>query len=117
MEHLAAPRTNAHVVARVAIDEVKQLAALGIPLDTMHGPAVLNADIAASMDDAGIKVQNAKVNLGQTSIEASGTAKQVQFQSTLVLGELGRLFRVASRPEGTARLGGSVSYTSADGYR
>src|ERR1019366_1345902 len=83
MDHLAAPSTTAHVVARLAIDEVKQLAALGIPLDTAHGPAVLNADITASMDDGGLKVQNAKVNLGQTNIEANGTTRQVQFQSTL----------------------------------
>jgi translocation and assembly module TamB len=117
MDHLAAPSTTAHVVARLAIDEVKQLAALGIPLDTAHGPAVLNADITASMDDGGIKVQNAKVNLGQTNIEASGTIRQVQFQSTLALGELGRLFRVAARPEGTVRLGGSASYTNTNDYR
>src|ERR1035437_8922509 len=121
MEHLVAaggvPRVAAHMVARLAIDEVKQLAALGIPLDTAHGPAVLNADITASMDDAGLKVQNAKVNLGQTNIEANGTTRQVQFQSTLALGELGRLFRVAARPDGTARLGGSASYTNANDYR
>lgn len=117
MEHLAAPRTNAHVVARVAIDEVAQLVALGIPLDTAHGPAVVNADITASMDDAGLNVQNAKVNLGQTNIEASGTTKQVQFQSMLALGELGRLFRVAGGPEGAVRFGGSASYTNANDYR
>src|ERR1035437_3088303 len=116
MEHLVAPRTNVHMIARLAVDEVKQLAALGIPLDTAHGPAILNADITASMDDAGVKVQNAKVNLGQTNIEASGTTRQVQFQSTLALDELGRLFRVAARPDGTARLGGSASYTNANDY-
>ena len=117
MEHLVSPRTNAHVVARVALDEVKQLASLGIPLDTVHGPADLNADVTASMDDAGLTIQNANVNLGQTSIQASGNTKQVQFQTTLALGELGRLFRVAARPEGVARLGGTASYTNANDYR
>jgi translocation and assembly module TamB len=117
MEHLAAPRTNAHVIARVALDEAKQIAALGIPLDTVHGPSVLNADVTASMDDAGIRVQNAKVNLGQTNIEASGSAKQVQFDGTLALGELGKLFRVAGRPEGTAHVGGSGRYNNANDYQ
>jgi len=37
MEHLVAPHTNAHVNAQVAIEEVKQVAALGVPLDTVHG--------------------------------------------------------------------------------
>ena len=117
LEHLASPRTSAHVVARVALDEVRQLASLGIPLDTVHGPADLNADITASMDDAGLRIQNANVNLGQTSIQASGSTKQVQFQTTLALGELGRLFRVSARPDGVARLGGTASYSNASDYR
>jgi translocation and assembly module TamB len=89
MEHLIAPRTSAHVVARVAIDEVKQMAAIGIPLDTAHAPAVINADVTASLDDAGLKVQKATANLGQTNLAVSGTTKQLQFQTTLALGELG----------------------------
>ena len=116
-EHLVSPRTNAHVVARVALDEAKQLAALAMPLDTVHGPANLNADITASMDDAGIKIQNANVNLGQTSIQASGNTREIQFRTVLALGELGRLFQVAARPEGSARLGGTASYTNASDYR
>jgi translocation and assembly module TamB len=116
VEHLVSPRTNAHVVARLALDEVGQLAALDIPLDTVHGPAILNADVTASMDDAGIKIQTANMNLGQTSVQASGSAQQIQFQTELALGELGRLFRVAAKPEGIVRLGGAASYTHADDY-
>ena len=104
------------MVARVAFDEIKQLAALGIPLDTVHGPATLNADITASMDDGGIKIQNANVNVGQTTIQASGTSRQVQFHAALALAELGRLFAVAAQPEGTARLDGAASFTNANDY-
>lgn len=117
VEHLASPRINAHVVSRVSLNELSQLAALGIPLDTVHGPTDLNADITALMDDAGIKIQNANVSLGQTSLHASGNARQVQFQTELALGELGRLFRVAAKPEGTARLAGAGSYSNANDYR
>jgi translocation and assembly module TamB len=117
LEHLVSPRTNAHVVARVALDEVRQLASLGIPLDTARGPAVLNADITASMDDAGLRIQSAKVDLGQTSIQASGSTKQVKFETTLALGELGRLFRVSVNPGGVAHLDGAASYSNSSDYR
>ncbi len=117
MEHLASPRTNAHVVARVALDEVAQMASLGVPLDTVHGPAELNADLSASLDDAGLHLQSANLTLGQTTIQASGSAKQVQFHTALSLGELGRLFRVSARPEGVARLDGTASYSNANDYR
>ena len=69
------------------------------------------------MDDAGIKIQNANLNVGQTTIQASGTAGRSQFHAALALGELGRLFQVDARPEGTARLDGAASYTSANDYR
>ena len=80
-------------------------------------PPILNADITASMDDAGIQHSECERDLGQTTIQASGNTKQVQFQTALALGELGRLFRVAARPEGTARLDGTASYANANDYR
>lgn len=117
VEHLVSPRSNAHVAARVALDEMNQLAAAGLPLDTVHGPGLLNADITASMDDGGYKIQNAKLDLGGTTLQASGNAQQVQFQTAFSLNELGRLFRVAARPEGTVNLAGAASYISANDYR
>ena len=47
-----APRTNAHVVASVALEEVSQVAALGLTLDTAHGPAVVKADVTGSMENS-----------------------------------------------------------------
>jgi translocation and assembly module TamB len=118
VEHLVSPRANGHVTAQVAIDEVKQVAELGIPLDTVHGPGVLSADITASTDEnGGVQVKEARVVLGQSVIEAAGTTHQVQIQSNLVLGELGRLFQVAQRPEGTVRFGGNAAYINAANYR
>jgi translocation and assembly module TamB len=115
--HFVAPRANAHAVARIALEEVRQTAARGISLDTVHGPAVLNVDVAGSIDDSGVRIQKANLHLGQTTLEASGSANQLQFRSTLAIAELGRLFRVDGRPEGIARLGGSGSYTNASDYR
>jgi len=110
MEHLAAPRTSAHINAQVAIDEVKRAAGLDISLDTAHAPRMVNADVAASLDEnSRIQIQSARVSLGESNIEASGTSSALRFESTLALGELGRLLRVASRPQGIVRMGGDVA--------
>ncbi len=115
MEHLVAPRTSAHIVARVALEEANRAAGLGLALDTAHGPRVLNADITTTMDASHIGVQNARITLGRSEIEASGTLQDAQrpgafeFNSTLALGELSRLFRSSTRPEATVRLGGNAT--------
>jgi translocation and assembly module TamB len=122
MDHLIAPHTSAHLNARIGLDEVRRAAGLTTTLDTAHGPSVLTADVAASMDSARIQVQTARIRLGQSNIEASGTLKDtnrssaLQFNSTLALSEIGRLLRVAARPEGTARIGGNASLDANNNY-
>ncbi|MEO8593900.1 MAG: translocation/assembly module TamB domain-containing protein [Candidatus Solibacter sp.] len=116
MEHLASPRTDAHVVAQIALDEVNRAAALGVNLDTVHGPSTLMADLNATVDQSVVHVKNAHIALGQTTLEASGSTQQAEFQGMLALGELGRLLRLSVRPEGTVRLGGTASYSSATQY-
>lgn len=123
MDHLAAPKTSAHVNARLALAEVKRAAGLTMPLDTNRGPGQLLADITASSGANRIVVQSANVKLGQTEITASGPLEDagrpaaLQFNSTLALGELGRLFRVTAQPEGTIRIGGNARLPSPGNYR
>ena len=118
MEHLVAPRMNARVNASIALEEAKRVANLSLPLDLTHGPRMLNADVIAAVDDRNrISIQNAKVNLGESNIEASGTPNQVQFNASLALGEIGRLLRVEARPEGTARIGGNATLGPNNDYR
>src|SRR5262249_19283998 len=117
LEHLAYPRASGHVSATIALDEVKQVAALGIPLDTRHGPAVLKAEVNAATANNEIEITRAQVSLGSTSIQASGTTKRVQFESSLALDEIGRLLQLAQQPAGTVRLAGSGSYESSSSYR
>lgn len=122
MDHLLAPHTSAHLNAQIALDEVKRIAGLTMPLDTRRGPRILNADITGSMDDNRIQLQSAHVTLGQTNLEASGTLKDaqrpaaVQFQTNLALGELGRLLRVAARPEGELKIGGNATLQANNDY-
>jgi translocation and assembly module TamB len=118
IDHLAAPRMSAHIDAQVALEEARRAAGLSIQLDTTHGPRMVHADITASMDDQNrIQVQSARIDLGQSDIQASGTPNAVQFKASLALGEIGRLLRVAAQPEGTARIGGNATLGPNNDYR
>ncbi len=123
MDHLASPRTSAHINARLSLDELRRSAGLSTPLDTTRGPKQLTADINASSDDNRIAIQSANIRLGQSEITASGALKQanrpagMQFNANLALGELGRLLRVSARPDGTVRIGGNASLDANGNYR
>jgi len=115
MDHMTAPRTTAHVTAKVDLAEINRALGLTAHLDTAHGPSILTADIAGSLDDNHILIQSARVNLGRSDMEASGTLKDtghpasLQFRSTLALGEIGALLRMSARPEGTVKIGVSAA--------
>ncbi|MBZ5583731.1 MAG: translocation/assembly module TamB domain-containing protein [Acidobacteriia bacterium] len=129
MDHLANPREQAHINARIALDEAKRVAGLNMPLDTARGPRILNADVTASMADNRIQVQSGRVSLGHSAIEAHGTLETqnnrsqnanfggtMQFNASLALGEIGRLMRLAAQPEGTVRIGGNAALTANNAY-
>ncbi len=122
MEHMIAPRYNARLNARIALSELRRAARLTIPMDTVRGPKVVDLDATASADANRVLIQNARLSLGQSEIEASGTIRDVkgpgalQFQSSLALGEIGRLLRVPQQPEGTVHIGGSASLDRNNNY-
>jgi translocation and assembly module TamB len=123
MDHLIAPRTSAHLNAKVALDEISRAFGLAVPLDTAHGPRFLTADFAGSIDDNRIGIQSARASLGSSDLEASGTLKDathaasLQFRGTLALGEIGKLFRVTARPEGTVKVDGNGALEANNEYK
>jgi translocation and assembly module TamB len=124
IENLAAPtpRSSAHINASISLDEVRRAAGLAIPLDLRGGPQFLTADITAAADGESVRIQSARANLGASSIEASGVLKEqnkpgtVQFNATLALAELGRMFKVEQRPEGVVKVGGNASLRENSDY-
>ena len=122
VDHLQSPHASGQVSASIALEEVKRAAGLALPLDTANAPGVLTANINATADENRIHVSSARLQLGQTSVEASGTLKDVanpgsmQFNATLALGQLGQLFRVAARPEGTLKASGNAMLRANNDY-
>ena len=123
MDHLVAPRTSAHVNAKLALEEIKRALGAALPLDTAHGPRFLSADVTGSMDGDRIQIQSARVSLGHSDVEASGSlrdpgrANSVLFRSTVALGEIGALFRVSAHPQGTLRIGGKATLPANNDYK
>ncbi len=121
ISHLASPDVSAHVKARVAVDEVKRVADLDLPLDTTHAPEFVNADVNASVTNGNLRLDAGKITYGNSTIEASGTLMDtapdaIQFHTTLSLGEIGRLLKLSARPEGTLHVGGNLALRRNQGY-
>ena len=65
MDHLIAPRTNAHVNAQIALAEVKRIAGASLPIQTGKNlPGSMTADATVYMDDNGIKISSARMTSG-----------------------------------------------------
>ena len=108
------PRAQAHVVARVALDEVKRVAGIQ-SVNTSGGlPRVLTADAALYADTNRIEVSSASVSVGHSEIQAAGVLKGgedpagLHFRASLAMGELGRMLRMKSPPQGMAQASGTV---------
>lgn len=123
MDHLAAPRTTAQLNARLAVDELANALGIAKSLDTRRGPRILTADVSVSMDGSGIQLRRAHAVLGRSDLLASGAMQSashstsLRFNSMLDITELGRLLRVAARPEGSAQWNGFATLDAGNRYR
>ena len=123
LTNLKNPIVSAQLNATVSVPEMQ--ASFALPLDTAArlSPKTLttSASIETSGDDV-LHLKNARIALGQTSVEASGTLNParntaVDFKSSFALPELASLLKVngmritgALRANGSARLDRQKNY-------
>jgi translocation and assembly module TamB len=116
------PRVDAHVNGHLALADVQSLANTPLDLNAKNVPAELQLDANASAGNNVIDVTGLRATLGQSNIEASGRLKDstgnaaMQFKTQLALGELGRLAKVAQRPEGMLIANGTARLDAANNY-
>jgi translocation and assembly module TamB len=119
MENMNNPKYTAHLNGRIATIDLQNAANLPLAVNVRGVPGELNLDLNATASGVGtpaalIDVTGLRAALGQSNIEASGRLADphgpagLQFRSTLALGELGRIAKVAARPEGTVILNGTA---------
>jgi translocation and assembly module TamB len=121
MQDMNAPQIAARVNGNLSLAEVRSVA--GITISPRAGktlPGVVNADLAVNMDEKHIQLSSAKLSLGRSNVEASGTLKEpsgketVQFRATLDADEAGKLFELPQRPDGIIRANGTAKVVGSD---
>ncbi len=128
MENTDNPKYTAHLTGRIATIDLQNAANLPLAVNVRGVPGDLTLDLNASA--AGVGTRNAVIDvtglraaLGQSNIEASGRLQNpqgsagLQFHATLALGEIGRIAKVAARPEGTVILNGTAMLDANNDYR
>ena len=122
MQHLIEPQTSAHVNARISLDEVKRAGGPNLPLDLRRKdvPKELTADVAFSMDKDRIRISTARMDLGQSDLEASGTLQDpagngsLEFNAKLAMNQIGRMLDQPSAQQlGTVQIGGNAKLTAS----
>ena len=121
VESMRDPKISAHIQGNVALADLKNAANLP-SLDLKYASSELNLDGKALIASNRIDVQAFHLGLGHSDLEASGTLKDplgngsLRFKSRLFLAELGRLAKLAARPDGTVLLNGQAKLDAANNY-
>ena len=122
VQNLRNPTIAAHVNGHIALVDLKNAADVPLTLDERAAPSALDVDANATLATNNIQVNGLRIALGHSDIEASGTLKNpkgsgaLAFKSTLALGELSRLMRVAARAIGTVSLNGTAKLDANNNY-
>jgi translocation and assembly module TamB len=127
LEHLNAPDIQAHVNANVSLPEVARSFDVPIDVGSRDVPKELSADLGVRMNDKNnvLQIDTAHIGLGRTTFAASGTVRDTskpseaaQFNASLALDELSKLFKTRSpQVDGSIALNGTASLDAQNNYR
>ena len=122
LENLRDPTIAAQVTGRVAMADLRAAANLPWQTDPSGPFSTLDIKADAVVSNQRIRVNELQLALGSSSIFASGALKEtngrsnLNFESNLALGELGRLANVAARPDGRLTMKGTASLNVNNDY-
>jgi translocation and assembly module TamB len=118
-----APIISAHLQAGISLPEMQRSMALAMDTNAPGAPKVLTADLAVQLNEntKALQIQSAHVALGQTTLEASGSAAPgngaIQFAADVALGQLARLMNVSSlQVNGDLTANGTATLDAQDNY-
>ena len=127
LKNLRDPQATARIAGNVALADLKDAGVVPITGDVTGGPSaltssVLTIDANGTATGKTVNVRILHVSLGQSSMEAFGTLKgnansALTFNGKIALGEVGRMAKIASRPDGLVSLTGTARLGEDNDYR
>ncbi len=123
VDNMDSPRTTARLNGHISLLDVKNAANAPLDLRAPNAPQMIDVDANAYIDNNRITVTSARLTVGQSKVEASGTLKDpngnaaLQFRAGLDLGQIGRLARVSVRPDGTVQANGVAKLDANNNYQ
>ena len=123
VENMKSPRVSAKVNGHLAMIDVQNLTGTPLAINVRNVPDEIDLSANALVANDRITVTGLRVGLGQSTIEASGVLKDpksngaLAIKASLDLGQLGRLAKVAQRPDGTVLLNANATLDQANNYK
>ncbi|MGH9615038.1 MAG: hypothetical protein ACRD4P_18390, partial [Bryobacteraceae bacterium] len=122
LANLKSPEITAQLQAHIGLDEISRSVNVPIYPQTKGAPKVLDLDASVRSDQNKVDIQNARVNLGKSELDASGKLKDASGQTSaaihgnLSLDELSKLLHLSAQPSGTLQIAGNAKLTGSSGY-
>ena len=124
LQHVNAPIVTMRLNANIWLPEIQRSIAIPVNANAAGAPKTLTAQLAARIDEStnAVQIQSANLALGQTTIQASGSAgpksnSSIQFDANLALAELGKLMDVTSvRLAGDLQANGNAILDARNNY-
>ncbi len=120
VDHLVSPHISGKANLDVSLHDIEKVASVTVsPEAGKTLPGKITGDVGFAMADGRIDLSGLNLALGQTTIKASGLLQDptgndpVDFHAHLALGQLGRIFQLKQKPEGTVNVNGQASLGTA----
>ena len=124
LENLGSPQFTVKSTSHIDLAEMKGILGKSLPIALGQGsPRFADAQIDASSNNRQINVTSARIAIGASSIDASGTIPNekaenasLQFRADLALAELGRMLDPTLAARGKLEVGGSAVFNGTSDY-
>jgi translocation and assembly module TamB len=122
LKNFKALEASGRLTGNLSVRDIGETAGIKVSSETGESlPGAVNANIAFRKDPSGIVIDTGQLALGNTRFDASGTLEMqndaVNFKGNIDLTQIGRIFQLPQRPEGTVQVTGTASLTPGGGYQ
>ena len=122
LRNLASPEISGQLNAHISLVELTRSLDIQIHPERKGAPQGLDAEVSVRSSPNTIEIQNARLSLGRTQLQASGRLKDptgnaaANFHGELLLDELAKLMDLPAQPSGSVQLSGNAKVNTKSEY-